>query len=161
MSTRIADTGPLPLVASTHTAPRVTPVAGQPFRALMQAGAQAVVDSAEAAVLRLPGGPVLAAAFRAEPPGLGTSTGALTATTDGGLAADGNTADGNAAEGPVPGATEAEYPGTLGLSPDGEQNLYYLKLQQQISEEGRTYTALSNVLKARHDMLKQAIDNIR
>jgi len=156
MSTRIADTGPLPLVAATHTAPRVTPVAGQPFRALMQAGAQAVVDSAEAAVLRLPGGPVLAAAFRAEPPGLGTSTGALSATTDAGLAATPN-----AAEGPVPGATEGEYPGTLGLSPDGEQNLYYLKLQQQISEEGRTYTALSNVLKARHDMLKQAIDNIR
>ena len=156
MSTRIADTGPLPLVAPTHTAPRVTPVAGQPFRALMQAGAQAVVDSAEAAVLRLPGGPVLAAAFRAEPPGLGTSTGALTATTDGGVAADPN-----AAEGPAPGGTEAEYPSALGLSPDGEQNLYYLKLQQQISEEGRTYTALSNVLKARHDMLKQAIDNIR
>jgi len=155
MSTRIADTGPMPLVAPTHTAPRVTPVAGQPFRTLMQAGAQAVVDSAEAAVFRLPGGPVLAAAFRAEPPGLGTTSGALT-TTDSGFAADPN-----AAEGPVPSGTEGAYPETLGISPEGEQNLYYLKLQQQISEEGRTYTALSNVLKARHDMLKQAIDNIR
>lgn len=156
MSTRIADTGPTPLVTPTHTASRVTPVAGQPFRTLMQAGAQAVVDSAEAAVFRLPGGPVLAAAFRAEPPGLGTSTGALTATADGSLSTDPN-----AAEGPAPSGTEAAYPGALGLSPDSEQNLYYLKLQQQISEEGRTYTALSNVLKARHDMLKQAIDNIR
>jgi len=156
MSTRIADTGPVPLVAPTHTAPRVTPVAGQPFRTLMQAGAQAVVDSAEAAVFRLPGGPVLAAAFRAQPPALGTTTSALTATEDGSVGADPN-----AAEGPLPGGTEAAYPETLGLRPESEQNLYYLKLQQQISEEGRTYTALSNVLKARHDMLKQAIDNIR
>lgn len=151
MSTRITDTGPVPLVAATHTAPRVTPVAGQPFRSVMQAGARAVVDSAETAVLRLPGGPVLAAAFRAEPPTLGATSSAL------------SSADPNAAEGPAPtGGTEADWnPDALAVSADGEQNLYYLQLQQRISDESRTYTALSNVLKARHDMLKHAIDNIR
>jgi len=155
MSTRIADTGPMPLVAPTQTAARVTPVAGQPFRTLMQAGAQAVVDSAETAVLRLPGGPVLAAAFRAEPPGLGTTTSPLTGTAE--------PTDGGDAEGPGPSGTSgADWnPDALSVSAESEQNLYYLQLQQQISDESRKYTALSNVLKARHDMLKHAIDNIR
>jgi len=157
MSTRIADTGPVPLVAPTRTAARVTPVAGQPFRSIMQAGAQAVVDSAETAVLRLPGGPVLAAAFRAAPPQVGTTNPHI-ATTRGALSSDPS-----AAEGPAPaGATDPSWdPNALGATPDGEQNLYYLQLQQQISDESRKYTALSNVLKARHDMLKHAIDNIR
>lgn len=158
MSTRIADSGPTPLVVPTHTAARVTPVAGQPFHTIMQAGARAVVDSAETAVLRLPGGPVLAAAFRAEPPRVGTTRNSLVAATHGELSTDPN-----AAEGPTPNGTpEADWnPDALPLTADGEQNLYYLQLQQQISDESRKYTALSNVLKARHDMLKHAIDNIR
>ena len=158
MSTRIADTGPMPLVAPTRTAARVTPVAGQPFRTLMQAGAQAVVDSAETAVLRLPGGPVLAAAFRAEPPGVGTTTSPLIGTGRSEL-----TTDAADAEGPNPNGTSgADWnPDALSVSAESEQNLYYLQLQQQISDESRKYTALSNVLKARHDMLKHAIDNIR
>lgn len=154
MSTRITDAGPVPLVTATQTAPRPTPVAGQPFRNIMQAGARAVVDSAESTVFRLPGGPVLAAAFRAEPPSLGATSSALSA--------DPSMSDPNAAEGPAPNGGGADWnPDALALSGEGEQTLYYLQLQQRISEEGRTYTALSNVLKARHDMLKQAIDNIR
>lgn len=157
MTTRITDTGPAPLVTPTRTAPRVTPVAGQPFRSIMQAGARAVVDGAESAVLRLPGGPVLAAAFRAEPPRLAMTSSALSVTTSAALT------DQDAAEGPTPnGPGDANWdPNELGVSAEGEQNLYYLQLQQQISDESRKYTALSNVLKARHDMLKHAIDNIR
>jgi hypothetical protein len=48
-----------------------------------------------------------------------------------------------------------------GLSSEGDQALYYLQLQQRISAESRAYTALSNVLKARHDTVKNAIGNIR
>lgn len=40
-------------------------------------------------------------------------------------------------------------------------NLYYLELQEQISAENRAYTTLSNVMKARHDTVKNAIGNIR
>ena len=47
------------------------------------------------------------------------------------------------------------------LSQDADQNLYYLKLQEQISAESRGYSAVSNVLKARHDTMKNAIGNIR
>ena len=151
MSTRIVDAGPTPLVAATRTSARVTPVPAQPFRSIMQAGAQAVVDSAETAVLRLPGGPVLAAAFRSEPPSLGTTSspeGAGDTSPD--------------AEGPLPSTGSPE--GSLGpnaLSGNTEQNMYYLQLQQQISDESRKYTTLSNVLRARHDMIKHTIDNIR
>jgi hypothetical protein len=47
------------------------------------------------------------------------------------------------------------------ISEDADQNLYYLKLQEQISAESRGYSAVSNVLKARHDTMKNAIGNIR
>ena len=75
MTTRINEAGPLPLVESTRTAPRITPAASEPFRSVMQAGARAVVEGAESAVLQLPGGPVLAAAFRSPP--YGTTSAAL------------------------------------------------------------------------------------
>jgi hypothetical protein len=39
--------------------------------------------------------------------------------------------------------------------------MYYLKLQEQMSAESRSYSAISNVLKARHDTMKNAIGNIR
>ena len=156
MSTRIVDAGPMPLIAPTRTAARVTPVPGQPFRSIMQAGAQAVVDSAETAVLRLPGGPVLAAAFRAEPPGLGTTSSPLAASR----AAEGSGGTTSDAEGPLP-STAAAGGSADALTGNTEQNMYYLQLQQQISEESREYTTLSNVLRARHDMIKHTIDNIR
>ena len=37
----------------------------------------------------------------------------------------------------------------------------YLQLQEQISAENRQFSTLSNVLKARHDTVKNAIGNIR
>jgi hypothetical protein len=123
----------------------------------MQAGARAVVEGAESAVLRLPGGPVLAAAFRS--PAYGTTSAAL--ETNGG--SDPAEYETNAAEGPSPVGTgeSASTDSALLMTQNTDQNMYYLKLQQQISDENRQYTALSNVLKARHDTVKNAIGNIR
>jgi hypothetical protein len=42
-----------------------------------------------------------------------------------------------------------------------DQNMYFLELQERISQESRTYSALSNVLKARHETVKNAFGNIR
>ena len=42
-----------------------------------------------------------------------------------------------------------------------DQNLMYLQLQEQMSAENRRYTALSNVMKARHETAKASINNIR
>ena len=47
------------------------------------------------------------------------------------------------------------------MQTQAENNLYYLQLQQQIQDENRTYSTLSNVLKARHETVKNAIGNIR
>ena len=47
------------------------------------------------------------------------------------------------------------------LAQSQEFNLYYLQLQEQLAAENRQYSAMSNVLKARHDTVKNAIGNIR
>jgi hypothetical protein len=112
----------------------------------MRVGAQAIVSGAEAAASTLPGGPVLAASLR---PGSSVGAGNGAARPEGptGTASDG------AASG-EPGMEDM-------LSRHADQNLYYLELQERISAESRAYSALSNVLKARHDTIKNAIGNMR
>ena len=73
MTTRIESGGPATGIHSTPTAPRLTPAPERPFKNVMAAGASAVVRGAEAAVEKLPGGPILAAAFRPTRPSPGAS----------------------------------------------------------------------------------------
>jgi len=40
-------------------------------------------------------------------------------------------------------------------------SLQYLALQQKIQQEHREFTALSNIMKARHEAAKNALNNIR
>ena len=40
-------------------------------------------------------------------------------------------------------------------------NLQYLQLQSQMQNENRQYTAVSNILKTKHDTAKNSISNIR
>ena len=40
-------------------------------------------------------------------------------------------------------------------------NLQYLQLQQQMQEENRRFTLLSNIMKTKHDTAKNSIRNIR
>ena len=40
-------------------------------------------------------------------------------------------------------------------------NLQYLQLQSQMQHENRSYTAISNIMKTRHDTVKNSIGNIR
>ena len=42
-----------------------------------------------------------------------------------------------------------------------ESSMEVLKIQQAISEENRVFSTLSNVLKARHETARTAINNIR
>jgi hypothetical protein len=152
MTTRIETAGPNPLVTAGPIAPRSTDQPTRPFQAVLRAGASAVVSSAEAAVRALPGGPILAAAFRptAGQAPVGTSaTGAPGITTPEGVPLSG--ASGS------PGSADVE--GMLGENSD--KNLYYIVLQERISAENRQYTAYSNVLRARHETMKNAIGNFR
>lgn len=153
MTTRIEPTGPRANVRLGQTAARTTAQPSRPFQQIVRASASAIVATAEQAATRLPGGPILAAALRPVP-----GSAALQA------------AQSNAPEGPdsaLPAASGSVSP--TGATPNVEgvlaqnadQNLYYLQLQERISQESRTFTALSNVLKARHETVKNAITNIR
>jgi hypothetical protein len=40
-------------------------------------------------------------------------------------------------------------------------NLQYLQLQRQMQHENRSYTAISNIMKTKHDTVKNSISNVR
>ena len=40
-------------------------------------------------------------------------------------------------------------------------NLQYLQLQSQMQRESRSYTAISNIMKTKHDTVKNSISNLR
>jgi hypothetical protein len=122
----------------------------------MSAGASAVVSGAEAAVRRLPGGPVLAAAFRPTGSTVLNQPGAFPQTTPEGYpaAGAGTGAPGAGGSGGDPGVESM-------LDQNADKNLYYIALQERISAENRLYTAFSNVLRVRHETMKNAIGNFR
>ncbi|HKY38348.1 MAG TPA: hypothetical protein VJN18_20535 [Polyangiaceae bacterium] len=157
MTTRIGTGGPATGVSASASATRVTAPPGQPFKAVMNAGASAILSGAEQAVTRLPGGPILAAALRPSaaevgpaqhpgaPVGQLSPEGATGAATEPGSASLGGEGESLAAA----------------LSEGANQNLFFIKLQERINAESRDYSAWSNILKARHDTVKNAIGNIR
>jgi hypothetical protein len=164
MDTRIATGGSRTDVTATDTATRVTPSTGVQFRDVVVRGAGAVLKGAEAAISSLPGAPIVAAAVRPASAAAGRisaagAIGSSAAGTSPSLAA-------GTAENPL-GTTAATGAGQEGASVENtlaqsqEFNLYYLQLQEQLSAENRAYSAMSNVLKARHDTIKNAIGNIR
>lgn len=137
------------------------------------AGARPILKGAEAVATVLPGGPLVAAAVKAPvamsgPGGYGGA--GYAGMKPGGATmapripiAGASPAPGGAPD-PTGGAAGApgEGPPIEGVLADSQAfNLYYLQLQEQISAENRQYSALSNVLKARHDTVKNAIGNIR
>lgn len=154
MSTRVGSGGPATGVSSSPTASRVTPAPARPFKQVMEAGAGAVMGGAEAAVRKLPGGPILAAAFRPGP-SAGPGSAAMSPEGSAGTAGGGGAGGVAGAEGSSGGGMDDM------LARNADMNLYYLQLQERISAESRAYTTLSNVLKTRHDTVKNAIGNIR
>ena len=40
-------------------------------------------------------------------------------------------------------------------------NLQYLQLQDQVQNENRSYTTVSNIMKTKHDTVKNSISNVR
>lgn len=135
------------------TTPRQTPEpASRRFSEALRQGASVILSGATAAAGALPGVPVVTAAIR------GASDAAA------GPAAV--NAPGESAEAPGTGATGASgQPGQSDMERVMQEsqafNLYYLEIQEQMSRENRRFSALSNVMKARHETAKSAIGNIR
>lgn len=163
MTTRIGTGGPNTGVSATPSAARVTAPPAQPFKAAMSAGASAILSGAEQAVTRLPGGPILAAALRSPATGVAATPLASGGTTGPGAVGPSLTPEGSAGvagTGPAGGAADGSgIEATLNQS--ANQNLYFIEIQERISAENRNYSTMSNVLKARHDTVKNAIGNIR
>ena len=161
MTTRIDPTGPSPVLTTAPTALRTTALPTRPFQSVMYAGAGAVVGGAEAAVQRLPGGSILAAAFRPTGPNafVASGPGAAAPTTPEGYP---TTASGTGSTTSGSSTASGGDPAIEGmLNQNADQNLYFIALQERISAENRTYSAYSNVLRVRHDTMKNAIGNLR
>jgi len=47
------------------------------------------------------------------------------------------------------------------MSRSQDMNLYLIDLQERVATQNRVFTTYSNVLKAKHDTVKNAINNIR
>ena len=162
MTTPVSRIGPNPSeITFVSSAPRPTPTpANVRFAEVLARNAGAIAKSAEAAMKSLPGSAMLALAIRG-PGGTGHIAPGL-------LSARGGPA-------PAPGAASPEGPGGSPAASTGpgepgiesslvqaqEMNLYYLRIQEAMNAQNRTYSALSNVLKAQHDTVKNAISNIR
>jgi hypothetical protein len=154
MTTRIHAAGPSPNVAVSPTAARTTAPPARPFQQVMRAGANAIVSGAETAAARLPGGSILVAAMRGAPQAGGSATSPVGPSASAEI--------GGGAAGSLPGTSTGGAPSIERvLDQNVDQNLYFLGLQERISQENRAFTAVSNVLKARHETVKNAIGNIR
>lgn len=158
MTTRMNNDSPVSSVNVSHTAVRVTPEPAKPFKSVLNATTNAVLNGAEATVRRLPGGELLAAAVRPGGGGDGVFLGSSTGPSGGALG-------GNSSPTDPAGTGTASTSGNTGiesaLAQQSQDTLYYLSLQQRIQDENRYYTTMSNTLKARHDTVKNSISNLR
>jgi hypothetical protein len=146
-----------PDVAVATTAPRVTPT--PPRTHFKEVLTRSAVSGAEAAMRVLPGSPLMAVAIRGTT-GPGTSIGVPMAGA--GVRTAEGPGVGQAALGGAAGAPGGESAGIEGsLQQSQDMNLYYLQIQEAVNAQNRSFTALSNVLKAEHDTVKTAIGNIR
>ncbi len=168
---------------SSPTTPPVTPLEGTTVRiqpsngratpkgptfGSVMAQAKPLLKGAEAAATLLPGGPLLAAAVKGVPTSTPMSGSAPTPVGGKPVAAgvpmvpNGAASPASAPASTAVGAASGEGGGVESMLAESQAfNLYYLQLQEEVSAENRSYTTLSNVLKARHDTVKNAIGNIR
>lgn len=63
--------------------------------------------------------------------------------------------------GTVNGSTTDTVNGNFSLTKMAEENSKLLNLQAAIQQESQTFTAISNVMKSRHDTIKNSISNVR
>ena len=165
-----------------QTAPRMTPPpVSRQFREVLVQGGRAIINGAVAAAAFVPGGNMLAAAVR----GAGLQTLAGVGSNNPSTGTNGTvegppqsleystngdtTVLGGSTSGGTSGGTGTPGSGASGNAPSQddvlqrgqEMSMRMLRLQEAMGEENRRYTALSNVLHARHEMAKTAIGNIR
>ena len=152
-----------PSLTLRETSPRMTaPPAGRTFAEALGRSGRVLLETAITAAAQIPGGPALSAALRGAV--LPLASGARAVGPHGTAEAPvASPAGGNASSNSLgsPNASGSALGGDDVLSRGQEMSMQMLRLQEAVSEENRRYTALSNVLHARHEMAKNAIGNIR
>jgi hypothetical protein len=155
-----------PDVVSVETTARPTPAPVRVrFSEVLARGAGSFVRGAQVAMGALPGGPLMALAIRGGGsvpalPGVG-GPGAPNLLPEGpGVAALGAGAVGVGGAA-MPGAGGEGGGVEASIAQAQEMNLYYLDVQMRMDSQNRSFTTLSNVLKAEHDTMKNAIGNLR
>lgn len=155
-----SDPGQLAVEATRH---RQTAAPSSPFRHVL-AGSASVLLSGAAVATTVLAGPVLAAAVRGA---------AVSVATDG-------SGGGRGVAAPVGRDPAAVALGGAGVAAGGSLadnsematmhamqresqvfNLQLLSLQEEVQQENRHFTTVSNVLRAKHDTAKAAVSNIR
>lgn len=140
-------------IEAIHVAPTTTRQAepGRFETALRTAAsgvAQGVASTVELAAPYVPAGTVLSAAVRSA---TGPTARSVAASAAGG---SGSGVAGGSSEGDLLEATRT-------LQQEARTyNLQYLQLQEGMQRESREFTALSNVMRVKHDSAKSAISNI-
>jgi len=131
---------------------------GATLRAAAAGLASGVASTVELAAPYVPGGTVLSAAVRSA---ANAARGRASFGPDAGTAAVAAASAGAAAAGATPGSDGDLLAATRALQQESQTfNLQYLQLQEAMQRESREFTALSNVLKVKHDSAKAAINNI-
>jgi len=145
--------------------PRVTPtVSTGRFKQTLQS---TVVAGAESAMTHLPGGPMMAVALRNGASSLGVMPGSIGADVSVRSAAIGSgtalpEGSGTTATGALEAGAAQGVQGTEGaLAQAANDNMAMLRLQFEVQREQQHFTCNSNVMKARHESIKNAISNIR
>ena len=169
MDNSISTNRPDVVSVETTARPTATPVRVN-FSEVLAGSARALVQAAQAAASVLPGAPLMAVALRGAGSGQGSTAMSVSASPSLGIS--------------VPGAATPEGPGGMSLgatalgvgsaastggTSDGiasslaqsqQMNLYYLQVQQEVNDQNRTFTALSNCLEVENNTAKSAISNI-
>jgi hypothetical protein len=126
-----------------------------PFRNVLAGGANALLTGAEVATGVL-GGPVLAAAVRQAK---GDVVSSIAGQGGGGGYGSGPMDYANAMVNGPPGSDMAT---AHAMQRESQAfNLQLLSLQEEIQQENRRFTTLTNVCRARHDTAKAALQNVR
>ncbi len=168
MPTSIGRISDLPLSSEARrprTAPRQPSAAGS-FQEVLRTGAQVLLAGASAAS-GLVGGPMLSSAIDAARSRLSTGNGSEAGS--GGAAQGGasgplaNAVQGSSGGGGAGGGSgSSEVEAMRQLQQEGrKQSLQYLQLQQEVQQMNRRFTVASNLLKAKHDTARSAINNLR
>lgn len=129
----------------TNTIERQTQNDDSQFAEVLRRGTQVLAHVAGAVVNNMPGGEIVSAAVQE---GVDNVTESSTGST---------TSSNNSSTNEENSQDEA-----WRLTQETQEfNLFYLQLQEELAQENRRFSTLSNVLKSQHDTVRTAINNIK